>query len=171
MNQSGTYILVYMVEKQDAGYRFLRRRSDWPLHVTLVPWFVVTDDKTAELITKLETHAREIVPFDATVGPEIGLGASQEIPVNLITDVQPFRAMQDRLLDGVRSTYMSFMAANVFIEDQYKPHITHHKVGNEMHKVPEGTIVRVDEFSLVRLGPAQEQQACEVVRNFKLGTV
>jgi 2'-5' RNA ligase len=166
---SETYILVQMIDKHEAGYRFARTRAAWPLHVTLVPWFVITGARTAELITLLEAFAHQCQPFTAKVGQETGLGSTQDIPVNLIADPAPFHALQEGLLAAVRVTYMSFTAPNVYIEENYKPHITHHAVGTEVRKVPEGTTVPVEDFTLVRLGPPGETQMCEIVRHFRLG--
>lgn len=160
-----------MVEPHEAGYRFVRTRAAWPLHITLVPWFVITDAKIGELMTLLDSCAQSFHSFQTTVGPDAALGANQDIPVNLMADVGSFRAVQDKLLVAVRSTFMSFVAPKVYIEDEFKPHITHHSIDGHVHKVPEGTTLSVDGFSLVRLGPAGEGQMCEVVRNFTYGVV
>ncbi|HSH56295.1 MAG TPA: 2'-5' RNA ligase family protein [Candidatus Limnocylindrales bacterium] len=156
---TGDTILVLFIEPQEPGYTFERKRLEWPLHITLIPWFRVPDPSTLDGI--LETVAVQSRPFDAVVGMEAAFGGRKEVLVNVLADpalAQHLHLNLKRALDGVGANYQS----ERFTGDNYKPHITHH--GDRRRH--EGDRLAVRNFYLVKLLP---QNYCQVVKAYELG--
>jgi 2'-5' RNA ligase len=165
------YILVHFVETQKIGHRFIRSRAEWPLHITLIPWFTVHAELTTPFIAALTERAQQCCRFDATVGEEHAFTApngDKRVPVNLMANQKPFRNLHNQLLNLVRDYYMSFEVTNPYIGDRFRAHITHHTKDGVVYRCTQGDTLHIKDFSLVRLIPGKDTQKCEVVENFYL---
>lgn len=164
-----SYILVHLVERLEVGDTFLRTRSDWPLHITLVPWFYAHNEH--ELIQRIEDAARHRQSFDVTVGEDRWYGKRQEIPVNIIADQTEVEALHRGLLGTVRECSDGFhVDPPPFIEDRFSAHITHHVKGADVHRNHPGDVLNVQDVSLLRLLIQEDGQHCELIQNFQLGS-
>src|SRR5690349_7548482 len=65
---TGDFIIVYFLDKQPVGTEFLRRRDEWPLHITLVPCFEASAPR--KLIAGLGATKAQLQPFEAVLGAE-----------------------------------------------------------------------------------------------------
>ena len=167
MIDQASCILVHLVEKRSVGERFLRHRNTWPLHITLVPWFYIDQEKEAALITSLDMYSRTRHGFQAVVGQEhIFTGGKQEVRVNLMADQSPIKSLHTDLFGLVRSYYTSFHADKPYIEDRFIAHITHHELEGVTHRRTASDSEEIDTVTLLRLAPSQPTDYCEVVANF-----
>lgn len=155
----GSLILVAMVDPAAVPERFRRRRSEWPLHVTILPWFTVPDE--ALFIDFLEKHLPSEQSFMATVGADADFGANGEISVSLIENRQPFAVLHNYVFEAVKD-HGGGMMANTWIGASYRPHVTH-QGDNRLHK---GDAFAVSSLTLVRL---LKDDVCEVVATISLG--
>jgi hypothetical protein len=75
----GDCIVVYFLKPQPPGYEFARTRDDWPLHITLVPWFgnVAVEDIRAAL----QKCAEAVKPFTLVLGEDRWLPKTHAISV------------------------------------------------------------------------------------------
>lgn len=159
MPKPGDFIVVHLVEDRAAGAQFERARLQWPLHITLAPWFSAPDE--AHVTTALSEAATTLQPFDATVGEERAFGVDGEIPVNVIENQADIKPLHQAIIAKIREAGGEFENTR-FIDPSYTAHITHH-AGTRRQQ---GDIERVDDFHLVRLLPPN---TCEVVGRFVLG--
>jgi len=160
MAEAGDYILVYFAEPVEVGFRFERRRGDWPLHITLAPWFYGAMD--APLQRALHIVAQPIAPVTVRVGGEALFGPNKDIPVNIISNPEALYELHESLLAAVQ-TADGVVEDSQFIGDNYMPHITQHDGNRRRH---DGDEIFLDDFHLVQL---DEQNMCQVVAQFSLG--
>ena len=77
--QAGDRLAAILLHPLTTGARF----QDWPLHITLVPWFRPANG-TAELTVLLEAALGGIRPFEITVGKDAFFGYHGRKLVSLI---------------------------------------------------------------------------------------
>jgi 2'-5' RNA ligase len=153
----GDCILVYFLSEQSEGFEFKRTRNDWPMHITLVPWFV-TD--AADLDEQLQNCAREAAPFDVVLGDEAQF--NPDTRVTIPADTQDISQLHDQLLKCVEASGGK-LRTDRWIRESYKAHVTHH----DSQPIPRsGDTYRVDSFSMVTLLPGNR---CKVTQRFPLG--
>lgn len=159
MPELGSHILIHMVDEVAVDSQFLRSRLSWPLHITLVPWF--TTPETGDLEREVGAAVSQFEPFDTEMGEVVMLGPDEDIPVTLMADPEPLRAVQTALIKAVK-------AANGNIESErwtgaaYKPHVTHHGE----RRLDTGQHEPIDDVHLVRV---DADRVCTVVKRFALG--
>ena len=156
----GSLILVTMAEQVEQGYTFERKRQEWPLHVTLVPWFE-TDANKNDVIKRLTNTVRTLNAFDAVIGAEDNFGPNGDVRVNVVSDPHHFSFLHNVVvaaLDELAPKYIS----EIYMRENYKPHVTHHGT-NHMHI---GDIVHVQDVAVVEY---QEHNMCEVAAFVPLG--
>jgi hypothetical protein len=157
MVQEGDVIVIHFLERQPVGKRFLRHRNDWPLHVTLLPWFFVPDEaalqaelsKLASATPLISTIFAEQAKFNPTTN------------VTLVRDATLLHKLHIDLLNSAGKVDAQHRTLE-WTGDNYQPHATHH----DGQPVPQtGDELVVDNFSLVRM---LDGNMCEVVRHFEL---
>lgn len=155
--QAGDVILVHFLVEQPVGLRFLRHRNDWPLHITLLPWFSASDE--AKFITELLRLATQSPSFTVSMGEQTMF--NPQTKVSLVNDGGKLRQLHLAVLKATAELSVQHRTLQ-WTGDAYKPHVTHH----DAQFVPEsGTELLVQNFSLVRL---EQGNMCEVLQHFKL---
>ena len=153
MAETGDCILVYFLDEQPLGKQFLRKRKEWPLHITLAPWFEVVDEPA--LIANLEALAGRTESFSIQLGPVEQFGNNATVTV--VVDQTAVRKLQEVLLKVVAS-----VRDNRWVGKHYKAHVTHH----DGQPSPEtGAVLDLSAFWLVRLLP---DNVCEIAHRFAL---
>lgn len=159
MPKPGDHLLVHFIAPQPIGLRFERTRHDWPLHITLTPWF------TAPALGRLSMHMHEvsanIAPIPLIVGPDEMFGPDRDIAVNPIANPEPVANLQRALLD-ILAANQGHLESNIYTNDGFRPHITQHN-GDRNY---EGDIVGLNDFHLVAFN---DPNICEIIERFALG--
>lgn len=155
----GALVAVAMVDPAAVPTRFRRKRLEWPLHVTVAPWFTVPDE--AEFISFLKTHLPSEPQFEAVMGENTAFGTDREIPVTLVLNRQPFALLHNYLLEVVQGHHGEILV-NTWLREDYKPHVTHH---GDSRLFP-GDSFMVRAITLVRL---LDEDMCEVIATLPLG--
>lgn len=155
----GALVLVAMVDPGAMPATFRRKRLEWPLHVTVAPWFTVPDE--SKFIQFLENHLQSEQGFEAVMGEDAAFGASGEIPVTLVQNRQPFGLLHNYVLEAIYD-HGGEMLVNTWIRENYRPHVTHHGA----NRLFPGDVFMVQSLTLVRL---LDEDLCEVVTSFSLG--
>jgi hypothetical protein len=150
-----------MAEPVELGYRFGRKRLEWPLHMTLAPWFGASDFDAVD--TRLKQIASAARPFTYAVGGTALFGAAKEVPVNLIEDNTALMILRQSLIDALHAENAAFVS-DKFIGDAFRPHITRHEPTGKF--VTEGETMLFDAFHAVRL---HAKNICEVEKVYALG--
>jgi 2'-5' RNA ligase len=158
---ANSYILVHFVERQSVGTKWLRKREEWPFHITLVPWFDTVNRYALDSL--LEQIAKSTAPFEALVGKRITFG--ETVNVHLIDDQADVKRLHTQLLAVLQGLDFQFQSDSIYIADNYRAHITEHQVGNTL--APDDQ-VDFSDFSLVQLLELPNGQCCEVLKNFSL---
>lgn len=155
----GALIVVAMVDPEHVPERFRRRRLEWPLHVTIVPWFTVPD--VAKCIQFLKENLASEPSFEVIMGEDTAFGADHDIPVTLVANRQPFGILHNYVLEMIKD-HGGEILMNTWIGDSYRPHVTHHG-SNRLYT---GDTFMVRSVTLVRL---LDDDFCEVVTTIPLG--
>lgn len=160
MPVSGNLLIVHLVEERPEGFRFVRSRGEWPLHITLVPWFTINDE--AQTYSRLEEVASASAAFDVTVGALDMFGTHNDVPVNIVREQEKIKALHLRIVAALQELDAAFVEER-WIGENYRAHITRHE--SQGRWCDEGEVENIDDFHLVRL---IDDEVCEVVRRFVL---
>ena len=161
MVRVGSLAIVYFVEQQLEGWTF--SRAHWPLHLTLVPWFTVTDEEA--VLRSLEQVAHETQSLTLAVGGIEQFGTNGDVPVNIIKNQAPAKALHDVLVDTLAKANTTFNDDR-FMGQSYVAHVTRHVADRRQSN--EGENVLVTNFHLVRL---IDKNTCLVGQQFDLRRV
>ena len=170
MGGTGSLILVHLVERQPEGHRFRRSRSEWPLHVTVIPWFRVPGAKRLAFFRAVERYAKSQPQFSVTVGADAAFGHNSDIPVNLIVEQEALRDLHEGLLDVLRQFGTINTNARAYIQGDYRAHITHHTKDGALHRLLPGDRERIDSITIAQLVHSEGQEMVEIMHNFLLGS-
>ncbi len=171
MRDLGQLIIVHLVEKRSAGDVFPRKRADWPLHITLVPWFATNSDESG-LLHALHAYCRETAAFIIQVGPEEKFGSGGDVPVNTIRNQAEIEQLHDALLKVVQEhggAWEGEASARSGIGQKYRAHITHHVKDGVIHRRCIGDEEQVNDITVARLLSDNGVQKVEVLENITLG--
>ena len=160
MPKAGDYIVVHLVERREVGTTFEKRRAVWPLHITLASWFVATD--VSKILQALQTAADAQKPFKLQVGSKELFGHDHDIPMNVIANQEPVKALHETLTAAIKQAGVAFESDH-WSGEKYRAHITqHHDNANQ-----EGDTVTIGNFHLIKLLP---ENRCEILHEFVLGS-
>jgi 2'-5' RNA ligase len=99
--------------------------SEWPAHVTVVPFFTVDIAKEAEAVGVIREIASTAQPIPVRPGKVSSYGLSEDIPVTELDDyTNRLHDLHNRLVQGLGSAGCQFMDLNYAL-DNYSPHTTH----------------------------------------------
>jgi hypothetical protein len=158
MRQDNEYMLAYLVRPERVGEEFL----NWPLHMTVVPWFLVPGD-IQEFIDRLRVSLEKIPAFSIQPGQETLFG---HYLVSLI-ESDDMIALHQKLLEILASLGINFTARDRYIGENYRPHISHQKT-----ETPSGSY-SLSQLYLIAADKAQNRgaRAKTIVTVLKLGEV
>jgi 2'-5' RNA ligase len=114
-NNSGEFVVVCMRQAIAVGTRF----TQWPLHLTLVPWFTAPDIETVQ--AALEPVLRLTSPFTVDVGDRAYFG-QRKLPVKLLKPSPQLHALHGLLLSKLEE--QGWPITGRYTGQHYKPHIT-----------------------------------------------
>ncbi|MEN0101776.1 MAG: 2'-5' RNA ligase family protein [Curtobacterium sp.] len=98
-------------------------RANWPVHVTVLPNFVVDGSAVAAVTSIVREAADRQSAFDADLGPRAMFGPRRDVPV-LLAEHPVFHALHGSLsgsvesLSGFRTDHAEFWGT------RYRPHAT-----------------------------------------------
>ncbi len=118
--QPGDRLICAFTMPFTVGYRF----GDWPLHVTVIPWFRL-DDGSDRIADGLKQAFAGVAPFSATTGREVRLGPHKDRPARVL---EPAGALP--ALEGASRRYLHKKRAWLVDETTksrrpYLPHVTY----------------------------------------------
>lgn len=111
----GDQLVCALIEPRQAGDTFER----WPLHVTIVPWFMLTVSLD-DFVRLLQSQLRDIAPFGAKVRYAHRFGY-RKANVLLRNQWQP---LHDIVLGSVQQAAKNRVPFR-FVGRLYRPHVTH----------------------------------------------
>lgn len=156
MSKFGSLLLVSFFDGA-ASARF--NRSNWPMHLTLVPWFSAESADNKKLSLALHRAARQHLAFNIIIGEQKLFGPDKNVPVHIITSPEP-KQLHELLVEEVEKAGYSIENKR-WTGDRYQAHVTWYSYDH----AEQGAELPLREFSLVRL---IEGNNCEVLEDFKL---
>ncbi len=132
--------------------------KEWPLHVTLLPNFVVSNS-LYELIDNLNEITQSIRPFSIQVGDDENFGPNGEVLVSLIKPEADILSLHSKLLAITKSYEFD---TPQYIEKGYRPHATK-LVKSELVS---GENYLVESMTLVDMYPNNDIERREIIRTF-----
>jgi 2'-5' RNA ligase len=153
---SQKYVIAYFIEPVEPKYNFSCK--EWPLHVTLLPNFIVSDSLD-ELIDKLDEISHSISPFSIQVGDDENFGPNGEVLVSLIKPEADILSLHNKLLVITKSYKFD---TPQYIGKGYRPHATK-QLNNELVS---GKKYLVESMTLVDMYPNDDIERREAIMTF-----
>jgi len=149
-------VLVSALETLNKGQQF----TEWPLHVTILPWFGLPKDREQAFDNALTNRVYKVAPV-FTVGGEVALfGPNKDVQVRKLRSIGTLASLHNLVLETVRG--FDGTIDSPYIERNYEPHVTFR---NEQG-ISEGQELKLATLQLIR-GDTTGLRTVE--RNFYLG--
>ena len=119
--------------------------KEWPLHVTIVPWFRL-DIPTDQLSTDLRKVWRGVRPFNVEMGAEnVRFGHQKGKLVTLVKLSSPLVEVEKRLRSYLHQQNAWLVDESTRARRDFRPHVTVQGAG----RLPEGEVFRGDRLYIV----------------------
>ncbi len=154
-------IIAHLQGEYEAGDRF----SDWPLHITLVPWFMGKPGWATELFRRVSAdfQACSVELGQRSLGNIEMYGPDADVPVRSIQESTALGVVHGMLLPH----FHPFLADTTYVGSRYNPHMSIH----ENPDPGEGRIIHVGSLSLMQhLGDKGDRQKL-ILATTRLGDV
>lgn len=141
--------------------------KDWPLHVTIVPWFRL-EESSAVLADDFKTVLAGIGAFDARVADSAAFGHRGRKLASLLQDPAPFIQIEKLVRAALRQKHAWLVDETTKRQRQYRPHVTfqnsgHLNNGDSFHcgslYIVEQLGVQKQTVNRVQLGHEQQTEA------------
>ncbi len=138
--QPGDRLVCAFLENRETGETF----TDWPLHITIVPWFrtEVTSDVLAE---EMQAAMRDIEPFEAVAGGEAGFGYKGQKLVNLILTPSSLEDIEKAVREVLHGHNAWMVDETTKIRRVFRPHVTKNTSG----RVYEGDVFPINSIYII----------------------
>ena len=147
-------LVVAFVRNHAVGDTFI----DWPLHVTIVPWFRF-DMTTNTLAKRLAEKLNDLQTFEVLMSAEALFGSRRNKLVNLVWLPSPIQIIEVRVRDFLKSQKAWVVDETTKRHEEYVPHVTAQK-GSRIH---EGDCFLVDRVYIVEQKDGYKEVTGEVV--------
>ncbi len=108
----------FMLEDKPTHYRF----SEWPLHLTLAPWFNIDNVDLPKFIDLLDNLFDQSGPLMIRLKDKQWFGHNREVPVMIVDDNERLIKLHESLLSGINQ--IGRIIATDHTGNNYRPHIT-----------------------------------------------
>ncbi len=159
MSARNEFVIVIMLEPVSLGREFI----DWPLHITIVPWF---DGNDAKKLDGILSEATKTFPsFSVEVSKIEKFGPKKNIKVNLIKSSPELNELHWSILNVLEKNNFGIHQKE-YIGNGYKAHVTHQSHGQKR----EGENLRINSFTLVKQVRQKKTGSIvkSAVKNYKL---
>ena len=161
MSDKSEQLVVIPLEPLKKGRAFV----DWPLHITIVPWFNCLETERQRLSDLLKAAAGRHHQFDSVIGQFEWFGKNQDLHVQLIV---PNRQLNDLHLDVFNTLDRSGFPIHQkeYLGASYRPHLIY----KPENKLAAGDIIKIDGFDLIKQlrQPVSGTMIKELAEEYKL---
>lgn len=112
-------LVCALVEDKPINAKF----EDWPLHVTILPWFR-SKQTSPNLISGLEKELSDIKPFESVVGASDKFGYRKDKLVNLIELPSIFLNVEKVVRQFIKKEASWLVDESTRKRHEYRPHVT-----------------------------------------------
>lgn len=138
--QPGDRLICCLVESLAVGDRF----KEWPLHITIVPWFRLDDD-SEHLAKGMSKTLTELVAFSVTATETVMFGPKHNRPAILVEPVEILANAHNHIRSYLHQKRAWLVDETTKKRYDFRPHVTFQ--GEE--KLTTGDEVRVSELFMV----------------------
>lgn len=135
------HLIVSLLEPVKPGEAFV----DWPLHMTIVPWFSVKEIDKNILDEVLVGVANRHKTINAKVGQIAMFGTNLDVPVNTIKTNKKIDSLHKDMFGTLEVNYFPIHHKDI-CWNNYRPHIT---IQGEK-AIIEGTEIVIANFALIK---------------------
>lgn len=153
---SQKYVIAHFIKPVEPNYNFSCK--EWPLHVTLLPNFIVSDTLD-ELINNLDELSHSATSFNIQVGEDANFGPNGEVLVSIIKPGVDILSLHGELLAITKSYTFD---TPQYIGQGYRPHATK-QVSDQLVS---GKTYLVDSMTLVDMYPNNDIERREIIKTF-----
>lgn len=157
----GSLILVHLIDDVAENYTFKRSRMGWPLHVTIIPWFLLTKQKSTETIESISNYIAELQSFEILTGKEEFFGPDKKTRVTVIKTKDIFEKIHKQLLTIIESHDGLLAVSHPWVREQYRPHVTWH---GERGIVSNSKLL-IANIALVEI---ENEEMCKIIKIWQL---
>ncbi|HUC95638.1 MAG TPA: 2'-5' RNA ligase family protein [Candidatus Saccharimonadia bacterium] len=119
--------------------------AEWPLHITIVPFFDLASATEQQVVDVIMANSRFVTKsFEVTTGDTAMYGPNGDIPVTRINNTETLQVLHLGLMNALGGIGCVFLDLT-YAKDNYSPHISH-KLGVDIPSSP----ILVNSLSLVR---------------------
>jgi 2'-5' RNA ligase len=115
----GDRLIVAFLEEHTEGHTF----EDWPLHITIVPWFR-NEVPTEDISIGLRGVLQSIVPFDIRTGEAANFGRNGQKAVELVRTPTPLMAIERLVRRYLHRQGSWIVDETTRVQRSFRPHIT-----------------------------------------------
>jgi hypothetical protein len=154
------YVVATLLEPVEIGKEFI----EWPLHITIVPWFQCNDDKKLDaLLTEIAEAKKNFV---VKVGEDGKLGLKKDVPVNLV-EINPNMIKLHWSVFKTLDKNSFSVHQKQWVGDNFLAHITHQSHGQKH----EGDVLAIKSFTLIKQVQQKKTGVMvkSTVKNYELG--
>lgn len=144
-NDTPRYMFAHLLEPRAEGSTF----GDWPLHITLVPWFKLNTTPT-EFIAGTSDQINRIEVFDVQLGRIAYLAW---VRVRQVMPSEELQGLHETVLDVSKKLGQNVARLN-YVADKFWPHVTPKK---KQPSVRKGQQILISRFELIRKIPKYER--------------
>ncbi len=155
---SQKYVVAHFFDDLDNGYNFSAKA--WPLHITLLPLFVLNGSIT-ELENKLGIHCAQLHPVKTSVIGHEMFGPDRNIPVSLMDPTPEVTALHNKLVDIIKGDVI--FDHPQFIGLGFRPHVSDTPAG----RLNENEVQSIDSLTLVDMYPQEDIDRREILRTYR----
>lgn len=147
-------MIAHFVDSVEVGQQF----TEWPLHVTVLPWFSRNENIATAEIELATEHMRacRIALGKKVLSVVKFFGDDSDVPVRLIENSTSLGVMHGMLLGQFHES----LENKDYIGGNYNPHLTI----RENNDPGESFVLDINKISLVRYGKPQK----EIIKNYDL---
>ncbi|HEX5744485.1 MAG TPA: 2'-5' RNA ligase family protein [Candidatus Saccharimonadales bacterium] len=120
--QPGDRLICTLVEPLGVGHRF----KEWPLHVTVLPWFRL-EDPSYRVAAGLARAFSGIGPFSAKAGKDVRLGPKKNRPARVLEPAGSFPELEARTRSYLHKKRAWLVDETTRTRREYLPHVTYQR--------------------------------------------
>lgn len=148
-------VLISSLENLEKGDDF----DEWPLHVTIMPWFTVPKELERSFINAMENRMYETRPLKVVGDTDEYFGPAKTVHVRTLRNIGALASLHSRTLETL--TRSGGIVDSPYIQEYFRPHITY----QNGHSIKENQEVELTHMQLLR-GDTQGARRVEKVFSF-----
>lgn len=134
--------------------------AEWPLHVTVVPWFTLPEQMRPAFINRVTNLTHRLSPITITGDEEAWFGERHDIRVMKVRHMGALATLHSELLHDIEESGSQVFSE--WLDDEYAPHVTFH----DGQSLETGESAELKEMQYIRMDMTTRRKVVEHVFTF-----